>query len=44
MHNTATEVNETQAKAFYLENKSSLQIHSAFVYYLIIAISTKKYT
>jgi len=44
MHNTATEVDETHQKVFYFENRSSLQIHSAFVYYLVIAIGTKKYT
>lgn len=44
MHNTATEVDETHKKVFYLGNKWSLQIHSAFVYYLIIATGTKEYT
>lgn len=38
MHNTATEVDETHEKDFYLENKQSLQLHSAFVYYLITTI------
>lgn len=44
MHNTAIEVDETHKKVFYLENKSSLRIPSAFVYYLIIAVGTKEYT